>query len=255
MYAGPKGLASSSWSADIGIGRHYNSPALYHSGRGAGKSHISNRKNPRGVQEVSRCTRPLQSVYPCCHCTLFTLPSPFYPSVYNFLLPRSLASSLNIPHLPAVPQPEASLWVSCMATRCVVALVLAFSTRKVKVKGLDDAKYSAAAIYVTSIVFAVIIVATHSLNDFANAFPALFCTGFLIGTAVILGLVFVPKVGGWASLVDQIQDVDWVRHQYSSRSTALGSCNMQIVKPHAQCNVMYFVEQVIAEKANHFSKL
>ena len=40
----------------------------------------------------------------------------------------------------------------------IIALVLAFATRKVKVKGLDDAKYIAAAIYVTSIVLAVIIV-------------------------------------------------------------------------------------------------
>lgn len=77
----------------------------------------------------------------------------------------------------------------------VIALVLAFTTRKVKVKGLDDAKYIAAAIYVTSIVLAVIIVATYSLKDFVNAFPALFCTGFIIGTTSILGLVFVPKVG------------------------------------------------------------
>ena len=77
----------------------------------------------------------------------------------------------------------------------VIALVLAFSTRKVKVKGLNDAKYIAAAIYITSIVLAVIIVATYALNDFANAFTALFCTGFFIGTTSILGLVFVPKVG------------------------------------------------------------
>ena len=77
----------------------------------------------------------------------------------------------------------------------VIALVFAFATRKVKVKGLDDSKYIAAAIYVTSIVLAVIIVATYSLKDFVNVFPALFCTGFFIGTTVILGLVFVPKVG------------------------------------------------------------
>ena len=77
----------------------------------------------------------------------------------------------------------------------VIALILAFSIRKVKVKGLDDAKYIAAATYVTSIVLAVIIVATYTLKDFVNAFPALFCTGFLIGTTFILGLVFVPKVG------------------------------------------------------------
>ena len=85
----------------------------------------------------------------------------------------------------------------------VIALVLAFSTRKVKVKGINDAKYIAAAIYVASIVLAVILVATYTLNEYVNAFPALFCTGFLIGTTVILGLVFVPKVGGCASLVDQ----------------------------------------------------
>ena len=76
-----------------------------------------------------------------------------------------------------------------------IALVLAFSTRKVKVKGLDDSKYIAAAIYITSIVLAVIIVATYALNDFVNAFPALFCIGFFIGTTSILALVFVPKVG------------------------------------------------------------
>ena len=77
----------------------------------------------------------------------------------------------------------------------VVALVFAFATRKVKVKGLDDSKYIAAATYLTSIVLAVIIVTTYSLRDFVNVFPALFCTGFLIGTTVILALVFVPKVG------------------------------------------------------------
>ena len=77
----------------------------------------------------------------------------------------------------------------------IIALVLAFSTHKVKVKGLDDAKYIAATIYVTSIVLAVIMVATYSLKNFVNAFPTLFCTGFFIGTTSILGLAFVPKVG------------------------------------------------------------
>ena len=76
----------------------------------------------------------------------------------------------------------------------VIALVLAFSTRKVKVKGIDDAKYIAAAIYVTSIVLAVVIVATYSLKDFVNAFPALFCNWVHHWSTVILGLVFVPKV-------------------------------------------------------------
>ena len=76
----------------------------------------------------------------------------------------------------------------------VIALVLAFSIRKVKVKGLNDAKFIGAAIYVTSIVLAVVIVATYSLKDIINGFAALFSTGFLIGTTVILALVFVPLV-------------------------------------------------------------
>ena len=77
----------------------------------------------------------------------------------------------------------------------VIALVFAFTTRKVKIKGLDDSKYIAAATYVASIVLAATLVATYSLKDFVNTYPALFSTGFLIGTTVILGLVFVPKVG------------------------------------------------------------
>ena len=75
-----------------------------------------------------------------------------------------------------------------------MTLVLAFSTRKVKVKGLNDAKYILAAIYVSSIVLAVIIVSTYSLKDLINVFATVFSTGFFIGTTVILGLVFGPKV-------------------------------------------------------------
>ena len=81
----------------------------------------------------------------------------------------------------------------------VIALVFSFSIRKVKVKGLDDSKFIAASIYVSSIVLAVIIVSTYTLKDFLNVFPVVFCTGFLIGTTVILGLVFVPLVSMMAA--------------------------------------------------------
>ena len=63
-----------------------------------------------------------------------------------------------------------------------------------KVKGLDDSKYIAAAIYVTSIVLAVIIVSTYTLMDYVNIFPSVVGMGFLLGTTMILGLVFVPRV-------------------------------------------------------------
>ena len=76
----------------------------------------------------------------------------------------------------------------------IIALVLAFTIRKVNVKGLNDAKYIAAAIYVTNIQLAVIIVSIYTLTEFVNGFVAVVCTGGFIGTTFILGLVFVPKV-------------------------------------------------------------
>ena len=76
----------------------------------------------------------------------------------------------------------------------IVAILFAFSTRKVKVKGLDDAKYIAIAVYVTSIVTAVIIVATYTLYDFSNILPIVLCSGIFIGATIILLLVFIPKV-------------------------------------------------------------
>ena len=76
----------------------------------------------------------------------------------------------------------------------IIALVLAFTIRKVKVKGLNDAKYIALSIYVTSIVLAIIIISTYTLTEFVNGFAALICSGGFIGTTFILVLVFVPKV-------------------------------------------------------------
>lgn len=75
-----------------------------------------------------------------------------------------------------------------------ISLVFAFSIRKVKVKGLDDAKYIGASVYVTTLVQAVLILATFTLTEFVNGFAVLFSTGFLLGTTFILIMVFVPLV-------------------------------------------------------------
>jgi len=91
----------------------------------------------------------------------------------------------------------------------VTALILAFRTRKVKVKGLDDSKYIAAAIYITSIVLAVIIVATYTLADYVNVFPAVVGAGFLLGTTMILVLVFVPKVSVDIGYEDCVHVYNW----------------------------------------------
>ena len=54
--------------------------------------------------------------------------------------------------------------------------------------------YVAAAIYITSIVLAVTTVSTYTLMDYVNIYPTVVGLGFLLGTTMILGLVFVPRV-------------------------------------------------------------
>ena len=82
-----------------------------------------------------------------------------------------------------------------------IALILAFNTRKVRVKGLDDSKYIAASIYVTSIVLIVTTVSTYTIMDYINIYPAIMGMGFLLGTTMILGLVFIPRVSVYCSAI------------------------------------------------------
>eukprot|EP00731_Ephydatia_muelleri_P021210 Em0013g937a len=75
----------------------------------------------------------------------------------------------------------------------VIAILLAFGTRKVKVKGLDDSKYIAAIIYVTSICLVVVIISFATLRDKVNTLAAIYSLGFWCAATIILLLVFIPK--------------------------------------------------------------
>lgn len=76
----------------------------------------------------------------------------------------------------------------------IIGILLAFATRKVKVKGLNDAKYIAGVIYVTSIVIVVIIISFIALREYLNALAAIYSVGYLLDATAILGLIFIPKV-------------------------------------------------------------
>ena len=76
------------------------------------------------------------------------------------------------------------------------ALYFAFQISKVKVKGLNDSKYTAALIYTITIL--VIILATISfifeVSDYISLSASIYGIFiWMIGT-LILGLVFIPKV-------------------------------------------------------------
>ena len=76
----------------------------------------------------------------------------------------------------------------------VAALFLAFGIRKVKVKGLNDSKFIAATVYITSIILTVQIIVYITLNDYVNSFSALFSTCIFITSTIVLGLIFIPQV-------------------------------------------------------------
>lgn len=89
---------------------------------------------------------------------------------------------------------EVSFFLIPIIDRQVIGLFLAFATRKVKIKGIDDAKWIAGTIYITSIVLAITILALYTLSEYINRHNALFNGGLLIGTTFIMGFVFVSKV-------------------------------------------------------------
>ena len=61
-------------------------------------------------------------------------------------------------------------------------------------KGLNDAKYIAAMVYVVTIVLAVTLASTFALTNYVNVYAIIYCVGLAVSGSVILGLTFVPKV-------------------------------------------------------------
>lgn len=76
----------------------------------------------------------------------------------------------------------------------VAAIILAFKTRNVKIKELNDFKSVAAIIYITSIIMAALMVVTFATSGYIVLAEALFSGGIILATIVFLGLTFIPKV-------------------------------------------------------------
>ena len=76
----------------------------------------------------------------------------------------------------------------------LLSLLLAFRTRSIKVKGLDDPKFIVSTVYITTIGLVVITMATFVLRAYLNIYTAIVCIALFLSTVVILGLVFIPKV-------------------------------------------------------------
>lgn len=76
-----------------------------------------------------------------------------------------------------------------------IALVLALLTRKVKVKGLDDAKYIAAMVYIISLAILVLAICYFTIRGtLMNTFIGLYSAVIVATSTIILAVVFIPTV-------------------------------------------------------------
>ena len=76
----------------------------------------------------------------------------------------------------------------------ILAFFLAICIPRIKVKGLNDAKYIVAAVYVSSLGLLLSTLTHFTLTNYINIHTALFAIALLFSGTAILGLLFIPKV-------------------------------------------------------------
>ena len=75
------------------------------------------------------------------------------------------------------------------------AIFMAFTTRKVKVKGLNDTKELYTIIYINTVIITMLIVTEFSLRSHRDVYVTLYGLAIFAGATLFLGLTFIPKVG------------------------------------------------------------
>ena len=76
----------------------------------------------------------------------------------------------------------------------ILAFFLAICIPRIKVKGLNDAKYIMAAVYVSSLGLLLSTLTHFTLTGYINVHTGLFAIALLFSGTAILGLLFIPKV-------------------------------------------------------------
>ena len=74
------------------------------------------------------------------------------------------------------------------------ATFMAFHTRKVRIKALNDAKEITVIVYINSLTLILLVVIEFALNDHHELYSSLFSSALFVGASIFLGLIFIPKV-------------------------------------------------------------
>ena len=76
----------------------------------------------------------------------------------------------------------------------ILAMFMAFHTRRIKIKALNDSKEIAVIIYINSITLSLLTFVEFALNTYHEVYAALFGLSLLVGATLLLALLFIPKV-------------------------------------------------------------
>ena len=76
----------------------------------------------------------------------------------------------------------------------ILAMFMAFHTRKVTIKALNESLEIAALIYINSIILVMLTVTEFVLYEYREVYVTLFGLALIIGATLFLGLIFAPKV-------------------------------------------------------------
>ena len=76
----------------------------------------------------------------------------------------------------------------------LIAIFMAFHIRKVKIKALNDSKETTAIIYINTIILIILCASVFFLEEYHNAYGAVFGLALFVQASLFLGLLFVPKV-------------------------------------------------------------
>ncbi len=94
--------------------------------------------------------------------------------------------------------PYSSIWIllSFGYVFCtqIVAVILAFCTRKVQIKALNDSKQLTVVIYFTTVIITAMVICVPALGRFLNTDAAVFGGLLMVFITLVLSLMFVPKV-------------------------------------------------------------
>ena len=83
---------------------------------------------------------------------------------------------------------------ACKGFILIIGLFLAFETRKVKIKSLNESRFVAMSVYGAVIVSIALTPIGFLLENFPTTQYAIIGITILLSTSLILGLVFVTKV-------------------------------------------------------------